>query len=87
MDDRSWCIEFHSKNCAGWIIVMGLRVLLTTHYRNVSRSRCCYNAFSAKKGFMKKYLCWFAHGEPYVLYETMVKEIVGSTSSISNMRL
>jgi len=34
---------------------------------------------------MKKYLCWFAHGEPYVLYETMVKKIVGSTSSISNV--
>ena len=31
MDDRSWCIEFHPKGYAGWIIVMELRVLLITH--------------------------------------------------------
>jgi len=30
-------------------------------------------------------LLWFAHREPYVPYETMVKKMVGSTSSSSNM--
>ena len=38
-----------------------------------------------QKGFMDKYLCWFAHGEPYVPYETMVERMVGSTSSSSNV--
>ena len=35
--------------------------------------------------FMEKYLCWFAHREPYVPYETMVEKIVRLTSSSSNM--
>jgi len=30
-------------------------------------------------------LCWFAHEELYVPYETMVKRIVGSTSSSRSM--
>jgi len=30
-------------------------------------------------------LCWFAHEEPYVPYETMVERIVGSTSSSRSM--
>ena len=34
---------------------------------------------------MKKYLCWFAHREPYVPYDTMVEMMVGSTSSFSNV--
>jgi len=34
---------------------------------------------------MEKYLCWFAHGEPYVPYETMVERIVGSTFSSRNV--
>jgi lysine/ornithine N-monooxygenase len=34
---------------------------------------------------MKKYLCWFAHREPYVPYKTMVKRMVRSTSSSSNV--
>jgi hypothetical protein len=37
------------------------------------------------KRFILKYLFWFAHGEPYVPYETMVERIVGSTSSSSNV--
>jgi len=28
------CIEFHSRGCAWWIIVMKLWVLLITHYPN-----------------------------------------------------
>jgi len=38
-----------------------------------------------KKRFMEKYLCWFAYGEPYVPYETMVERIVGSTFSSRNV--
>ena len=38
-----------------------------------------------KKGFMEKYLCRFAHREPYVPYETMVEKMVGSTSSYNNV--
>ena len=38
-----------------------------------------------KKGFLEKYLCLFAHEEPYVPYDTMVEKIIGSTSSSSNV--
>jgi len=34
---------------------------------------------------MEKYLCWYAHREPYVPHDIMVEMIVGSTSSASNM--
>jgi hypothetical protein len=34
---------------------------------------------------MKKYLCWFAHGEPYVPYKTIVEIMVESTFSYSNV--
>jgi hypothetical protein len=39
-----------------------------------------------QKEFIEKYLCWFAHGEPCVPYETMVERIVGSTYSSSNVQ-
>jgi hypothetical protein len=29
-----------------------------------------------KKEFVKKYLCYFAHGKPYFLYITMLESIV-----------
>jgi len=29
-------------------------------------------------------LYWFAHGEPYVTYETMIERMIGSTFSSSN---
>ena len=38
-----------------------------------------------EKGFMKRYMCWFTNREPYVPHETMIKNIVGLTSSSSNM--
>jgi len=38
-----------------------------------------------QKGFMEKYLCWFAHEEPYVPYKTMIEMIIESTSSSSNV--
>jgi hypothetical protein len=38
-----------------------------------------------QKGFMKRYLCWFAHKEPYVPHETMIERMVRSTSSFSNV--
>jgi len=31
-------------------------------------------------------LCWYAHGEPYVPHDTMVKRMIGSTSSSSNVQ-
>jgi hypothetical protein len=34
---------------------------------------------------MKKYLCWYEHGELYVPHDTMVERMVESTSSSSNM--
>ncbi|KAL9375059.1 hypothetical protein Peur_031938 [Populus x canadensis] len=37
------------------------------------------------KGFMKEYLCWYAHKEPFVPHETMVDMMAGSTSSANNM--
>jgi len=37
------------------------------------------------KGFVKEYLYWHAHEEPFVPHETMVERMVGSTSSASNM--
>jgi hypothetical protein len=37
------------------------------------------------KWFMEKCPCWFAHGEPYVPYETTIERMVGSTSISSNV--
>jgi hypothetical protein len=34
---------------------------------------------------MEKYMCWYAHGEPFVPHETMVERMVETTSSASNM--
>jgi hypothetical protein len=39
-----------------------------------------------QKEFMEKYLCWYAHEEPYVPHDTMVKRMIGSTSSSSNVQ-
>ncbi|KAL9362616.1 hypothetical protein Peur_045401 [Populus x canadensis] len=37
------------------------------------------------KGFMEDYMCWYAHGELFVPDESMEEQVVGSTSSASNM--
>ena len=37
------------------------------------------------KEFIEKYLCWYAHEEPFVPHKTMVEMMVESTSSASNM--
>jgi hypothetical protein len=37
------------------------------------------------KGFMKEYLCWYAHRELFVPHNTMVERMAESTSSASNM--
>ena len=34
---------------------------------------------------MEKYLCWYAHKEPYVPHNTMIEKMLGSTFSSSNM--
>jgi hypothetical protein len=38
-----------------------------------------------QKGFVKRYVCWFAHKEPYVPHETIIERIIGSTYSSSNV--
>jgi len=38
-----------------------------------------------KKRFMKRYLCWFTHGELYVPHKIMIEKMIGSTSSCSNV--
>jgi hypothetical protein len=35
--------------------------------------------------YVEMYLRWFAHGEPYVPYNTILERIVSSTSSSSNI--
>ncbi|KAL9342279.1 hypothetical protein Peur_065604 [Populus x canadensis] len=37
------------------------------------------------KGFMEDYMCWYAHGELFVPDESTEEQVVGSTSSASNM--
>jgi len=39
------------------------------------------------KGFMKDYLCRYAHRELFVCNESMVERVVGSTSSASNVHV
>jgi hypothetical protein len=34
---------------------------------------------------MKKYMCCYAHEEPYVPHDTMVKRMIWSTFSANNM--
>jgi hypothetical protein len=36
-------------------------------------SKCCNNKCSKKKRLIEKYICWYAHKEPYVPYDTMVE--------------
>jgi hypothetical protein len=37
------------------------------------------------QGFMEDYMCWYAHGELFVPDESIEEQVVGSTSSASNM--
>ena len=39
-----------------------------------------------KKGLVKKYLYWFVHRGPYVLYKTMLERMIDSTSSSRNIQ-
>ena len=38
-----------------------------------------------QKGFVKKYLCWYKRIEPYILHDTIIEMMIGSTSSSSNV--
>jgi len=38
-----------------------------------------------QKGFIKRYLFWFAHEEPYIPHEIMVERMVKSTYNFSNV--
>ena len=37
------------------------------------------------KGFIEKYLCWYAYEKSFVPHETTIEKMVGSTSSTSNV--
>jgi hypothetical protein len=39
------------------------------------------------KGFMKDYLCWYAHGEIFVRNDSMEERVIGLTSNISNVHV
>ena len=74
------CIKIHPKDCGGWIIVTGFRVLLIS--RNFTGGsirypcRKCQNkkylhSYVATmhllyKGFMKNYQCWYAYEKLFV---------------------
>ena len=38
-----------------------------------------------QKEFMERYMYWFTYEEPHVPYETMIENMIGSTSSSSNV--
>jgi len=38
-----------------------------------------------QKRLMEKYMCWFAHGEPYVPHKTIIERMIRSTFSYSNV--
>jgi len=71
-----------------YLIKILVEAVLDVYVRDVQlkvfHSRYCYDASSAKT-LLEKYVCWFAHGEPYVPDETMVEKMVTSTSSSSNI--
>jgi hypothetical protein len=56
-----------------------VETLLDVYTRGVRkknyRFKCCNDASSTKKRFMKKYICWYAHEETYVPHDTMVDVI------------
>ena len=101
MDDRSWCIEIHPKDCRWWIIVMGFKVLLIMHYLireilvegvldvHISDVKKIdpniVTIYLLQKKFMEKYLCWYEHEEPYVPYKTMVERMVRSAFNSNNV--
>ena len=93
------CIETHPKDCGGWIIVMAFRVLLISQhlFRGILLMECrkCKNKkflhqdvvtmHLLTKGFMKDYLCWYAHRELFVPNESIIERVVGSTSCANNV--
>jgi hypothetical protein len=66
-----------------------VEALLDVHLKSVKNKKFfdpnVVTMYLLHKGFMEKYICLFAHGEPYALYETMVEMIVGSISSSSSV--
>ena len=38
-----------------------------------------------KKGFVKKYLCWYTHGESYITYKTILEKMIDSIFISSNI--
>ena len=69
---------------------MRFRVLLIIHYliREILVEGVLdvhARGVKIKKKFIEKYLCWYAHREPYILHDTMVEKMVRSTSNSSNV--
>jgi hypothetical protein len=52
--------------------------------KKFSQSRCC-NEVSSIKRVYEENLCWFAHVELYVPYDTIIERMVRSTYSSSNV--
>ena len=63
--------------------------ILNVHARDVKIKKFLDSDVVTKhhlqKEFMEKYMCWYAHGEPFVPHNTMVERITDSTSSSSNV--
>jgi hypothetical protein len=38
-----------------------------------------------QKGFMEKYMCWYANKEPYVPHDAMIKRMIESTSNANKV--
>jgi hypothetical protein len=92
---KGFFIEDYCKNVKGFIN------FTLSNLKNISggRIRCLYVKCKTKKfhqldvlmmhllrkGFVEKYLCWFAYEEPYIPYKTMLERIVGSTSTFRNI--
>jgi hypothetical protein len=62
-----------------------VEAVLDVYVRGVKSNLEVVTICLLQKGFMERYSCWFAHGEPYVPHETIVEKMVGSTSSSSNV--
>jgi hypothetical protein len=83
--------------------IQGFIKYVTSIPRNISGGsiRCPYKRCKNKKfhnpdvvtmhllykEFVKEYLCWHVHEEPFVPHETMVERMVGSTSNASNVHI
>jgi hypothetical protein len=66
---------------------MGFRILSIMHclIREKFLDQDVVMRYFLQKRLMEKYPCWYAHGKPYVPYNTIIEMMVRSTSSSSNV--